>query len=89
MTNTIAQQLVKWRWLFALLSLLIVFNLASGARFLSFATDYEVWFSDDNPQYLDFSSIQKTFVKSDNVVILITPKDGEVFNHSTLALNRG
>lgn len=85
MTNIIAQQLVKWRWLFALLSLLIVFSLASGARFLSFATDYEVWFSDDNPQYLDFSSIQKTFVKSDNVVILITPKDGEVFNHSTLA----
>jgi len=85
MTNKIAQQLVKWRWLFALLSLLIVFSLASGARFLSFATDYEVWFSDDNPQYLDFSSIQKTFVKSDNVVILITPKDGEVFNHSTLA----
>jgi len=59
--------------------------MASGARFLSFATDYEVWFSDDNPQYLDFSSIQKTFVKADNVVILITPKDGEVFNQKTLA----
>ncbi len=85
MTNSIAQQLVRWRWLFALLSLLIVFSLASGAKFLSFATDYEIWFSEDNPQYLDFSSIQKTFVKSDNVVILITPKDGEVFNQQTLA----
>jgi len=59
--------------------------MASGARFLSFATDYEVWFSDDNPQYLDFSSIQKTYVKADNVVVLITPKDGEVFNQKTLA----
>ncbi len=84
MTNNIATNLVRWRWLFALLSLALVFTMASGARFLSFATDYEIWFSDDNPQYLDFSSIQKTFVKSDNVVILITPKDGEVFNQKTL-----
>jgi len=85
MNNLIAQNLVKWRWLFALLSLVLVFTMASGARFLSFATDYEIWFSDDNPQYLDFSSIQKTYVKADNVVILITPKDGEVFNQKTLA----
>ena len=84
MTKNIATNLVKWRWLLAALSLLMVFTLASGARFLSFATDYEVWFSDDNPQYLDFSAIQKTFVKADNVVILITPKDGEVFNQKTL-----
>ena len=84
MTNNIATNLVRWRWLFALLSLGLVFTLASGARFLSFATDYEIWFSNDNPQYLDFSSIQKTFVKSDNVVILITPKDGKVFNQKTL-----
>jgi len=83
--HSLASQLVKWRWLTAFLALLLVFSMASGARFLSFATDYEVWFSSDNPQYLDFSSIQKTFVKADNVVILLTPKDGEVFNQKTLA----
>jgi len=82
--TSITNNLVKWRWFFALLSLAVVFSMASGARFLSFATDYEVWFSDDNPQYLDFSSIQKTYVKADNVVVLITPKDGEVFNKKTL-----
>jgi predicted RND superfamily exporter protein len=84
-THAAANSLVKWRWLFALLSLALVLTLASGARFLSFATDYEIWFSDDNPQYLDFSSIQNTYVKSDNVVILLTPKDGEVFSNETLA----
>jgi predicted RND superfamily exporter protein len=83
--HSIANNLVRWRWLFAIMSLALVFTLASGARFLSFATDYEIWFSDDNPQYLDFSSIQNTYVKSDNVVILLTPKDGEVFSNSTLA----
>ena len=83
--HSIASNLVRWRWLFAIMSLALVFTLASGARFLSFATDYEIWFSDDNPQYLDFSSIQNTYVKSDNVVILVTPKDGEVFSNETLA----
>ncbi|MEH6448969.1 MAG: efflux RND transporter permease subunit [Oleispira sp.] len=83
--HSIASNLVRWRWLFAIMSLALVFTLASGARFLSFATDYEIWFSDDNPQYLDFSSIQNTYVKSDNVVILLTPKDGEVFSNETLA----
>jgi len=85
MTYLLAQNLVKWRWLFAFLSLLLVFTMASGVRFLSFATDYEVWFSDDNPQYLDFTSIQKTYVKADNVVVLLTPKDGNVFSRETLA----
>ncbi len=83
--HSLSNNLVRWRWLLALLSLVVVFTMASGARFLSFATDYEVWFSDDNPQYLDYSTIQKTYVKADNVVILITPKDGEVFNQQTLA----
>ncbi len=85
MIRSLSETLVRWRWLFALLSLAVVITMASGARFLSFATDYEIWFSDDNPQYLDFSSIQKTYVKADNVVVLITPKDGEVFNQKTLA----
>jgi len=85
MINSISILLVKWRWLFALLSLVIVMSLASGARWLTFATDYEVWFSDDNPQYLDFSAIQKTFVKADNVVILLTPKENGVFSPKTLA----
>jgi len=85
MINAISHNLVKWRWPLALLSLVVVFSLASGARFLSFATDYQIWFSEDNPQYLDFTAIQKTFVKSDNVVILITPKEGEVFTQETLA----
>ena len=85
MTHSIANNLVRWRWLFALASLVVVFTMASGVHFLSFATDYEIWFSADNPQYLDFSALQNTYVKADNVVILLTPKDGEVFSNETLA----
>lgn len=79
-----AQFLVRWRWLMMLLSLVIVGILASGGRFISFATDYEVWFSSDNPELRDFLALQNTYAKTDNVVFLIAPKDGKVFTGKTL-----
>ncbi len=76
--------LVRWRWIFMILSLLIVGAMASGGRFIAFATDYEVWFSEDNPQLQDFLSLQNTYDKSDSVLFLITPKQGDVFTRETL-----
>jgi len=81
----IANNLVRWRWFFALLSLVVVGLFASGASNISFATDYEVWFSKDNPQLKDFLKLQNTYDKSDNVVVLIAPKDGKVFTQKTLS----
>ena len=85
MINTIATGLVRYRWLFMLLSLVLVGTLTSGVRFMGFATDYEVWFSDDNLQLNDFKILEKTYDKSDNVLFLITPKEGDVFTQQTLA----
>jgi len=84
MMNTIAVNLVRYRWLLMLLSIMLIGTLVSGARFVGFATDYEVWFSDDNPQLKDFNILQNTYAKSDNVLFLITPKNGEVFTQKTL-----
>jgi len=84
MMYIISMNLVKWRWLLMLFSLVVVGLLMFGARYISFATDYEVWFSKDNPEFLDFLTIQDTYEKSDNVVFLITPKSGNVFTRKTL-----
>lgn len=81
---SMATGLVHWRWLLMLLSLLLVGALASGGRFINFATDYEVWFSPDNPQLQDFIALQNTYDKSDNVLFLLAPKQGGVFQRSTL-----
>jgi len=85
MMKSIATNLVRYRWLLMLFSLVFIGTLVSGARFVGFATDYEVWFSDDNPQLKDFNILQNTYAKSDNVLFLITPKDGDVFTRKTLA----
>ena len=60
--------------------------VASGARFLGFATDYRVFFSKDNPQLVAFETLQNTYTKNDNVMFAVEPKDGNVFTRETLAI---
>ncbi|MGD8560468.1 MAG: MMPL family transporter [Gammaproteobacteria bacterium] len=67
-----------------LLTLLMVAAAASGGRFLAFTTDYRVFFSDDNPQLVAFDSLEKMYTKNDNVMFIVTPKDGNVFTPDTL-----
>lgn len=75
---------IKYRWLIILVSLLLVFTAASGGRFLVFKADYRVFFSDDNPQLQAFDKIEKTYSRNDNVLFILTPKDGKVFSRETL-----
>jgi predicted RND superfamily exporter protein len=80
----IAHLLIRRRWLFVLLTMGAVLLAASGGRFISFSTDYEYWFSKDNPELQAFKKLQNTYNKSDNVIFLLAPKDGSVFTRETL-----
>lgn len=83
--NKFGHWVLKWRWLIILASLIMVFAFASGGRFLSFSSDYRIFFSSDNPQLLAFDKLEKTYSKNDNIVLIITPDDGNVFTRKTLA----
>ena len=84
-TGKAAHLLVRWRWLFVLLTIGLVITATSGVRFVGFATDYEYWFSADNPELTAFQKLQNTYNKSDNVIFLLAPEDGKVFSRETLA----
>jgi hypothetical protein len=75
---------IKYRWLIIILSFLLVFAAASGGRFLVFKADYRVFFSEDNPQLTAFEKLEKTYTRNDNVLFVLTPKDGNVFTRETL-----
>lgn len=75
---------IKYRWLIILLSFVLVLGAASGGRFLVFKSDYRVFFSGDNPQLQAFDKLEKTYSKNDNVLFVLTPKDGNVFTNETL-----
>ncbi len=75
---------VRFRWLVILITLIAVGTLASGGRFLAFTNDYRVFFSPDNPQLQAFEQLQETYTKSDNILIMIEPKSGDVFTPEAL-----
>ena len=85
MAKSYAEWLVRWRYVIILATIVLVAAAASGARFLTFKTDYRVFFSDDNPQLLAFEQLQNTYTKTDNVMFVLAPKDKTVFKPGTLA----
>lgn len=77
---------LKNRWLIMVGTLVLVALAASGGKNLSFTTNYRVFFSADNPQLLAFDALEKTYAKNDNVLIVLTPSDNNVFTPDTLAV---
>lgn len=71
-------------WLTIFLSLVVMAALSAGLPRLSFSNDYRMFFSEDNPQLQAFEALQDTYSKNDNVLYVITPKQGEVFTADTL-----
>nr|WP_305908405.1 efflux RND transporter permease subunit [Methylomarinum sp. Ch1-1]MDP4521234.1 efflux RND transporter permease subunit [Methylomarinum sp. Ch1-1] len=71
-------------WWVMLTSLLLVFGLAAGVVHLTIKSDYRVYFSDDNPQLQAFEAIQQEYNKSDNVLFVVEPVQGNVFDPQVL-----
>ena len=75
---------VRNRLLIIVLSLVCVGLLASGAGKLTFDTTYRAFFSDDNPELLAFENVEDTYVKADNVILVLAPRNGDVFTRENL-----
>jgi len=85
MIERYAAWVVRNRWLVIALSLIATIALAMGGKNLAFTNDYRAFFSKDNPQLLAFEELQEAYTKSDNVLIMLEPKDGDVFTAESLA----
>ncbi|HEX9772315.1 MAG TPA: hypothetical protein VGA44_02530, partial [Steroidobacteraceae bacterium] len=79
-----ARWLVDHRWLTLLLSVFIIGALATGAKNLQFSTDYRVYFGPDNPQLLAFDELQDVYAKNDSILMMLEPRDGDVFQPRVL-----
>jgi len=73
--TTYPQWVLRNRWFIIFFSLLFVALASSGLRYFDFKGDYRVFFSDDNPQKLAFEALENTYVKNDNVLIVLEPDD--------------
>lgn len=77
--------IIKRRWFILISSIILTLLLGSGGENLRFNNDYHVYFDGDDPQIMAFDAIEEKYVKNDNVLIAIQPKDGKVFKKETLA----
>ncbi len=76
--------ILRYRWWVILMTVTMIALAGTGAKYLKFTTDYRVYFSADNPQLQTFEAQEKTYTKSDTVLIVLTPADGNVFSQQSL-----
>ena len=81
-----SEWVIEHRVIVILLSTIVVGIAASGLRFLDFDNDYRAFFKKGNPELIAFNEVENTYTKSDNVFILIAPKEGDVFQRKVLGL---
>jgi len=68
-----------------IISILAVAALGYGGSKLTFRTDYEVFFSESNPQLMAFKQLQAAYTKNDNIMIMLEPVSADVFTPEVLA----
>ena len=76
--------IVRNRWMVLVASILICVTAASGVRHLTMNPDARVFFSEDNPHLLALEQLENTYVKAENLLFILAPRDGEVFTRQTL-----
>lgn len=79
------QFIMKYRWLVLLVSFATAIGMGSGGRFLAFSNDYRNFFGEDNPQLIAFEELENSYTKSDNLMFIVSSKDGSIFSQKNLA----
>ena len=80
-----AAWVLRNRALLVVACLILIGILGYGNTMHTIDTSYRAFFSEDNPQLLAFERIENTYVKDDNVLFVLAPKDENVFTRETLS----
>lgn len=83
--NLIGNMVVRYRWLFVLLLVCFALLSASGMRHLVFSNNSRMFFSKDNPQLQALEALERTYTKVENVLYILAPKSGNIFEKESLA----
>jgi predicted RND superfamily exporter protein len=86
-TNAFAKNwanfVIKFKWPVLLLTILLAMGLGSQGK-MEFDGDYHVFFSESNPELEAFDALQEKYTKDDNIIIVLAPKNGNVFTRNNL-----
>jgi len=87
-TDTILNRYSQWvvnnPYKALLLTAVMLAAAMVGMKNLQFKSDYREFFSNENKHLQAFDALEKMYTKNDNVMFIVTPKDGQVFTKQTL-----
>jgi predicted RND superfamily exporter protein len=79
-----ARAVIRHKWLIIVLTLVLTVLAGVGAKKLTMSGDYRIFFKEDNAQLLAFNHLQTSYSKNENVLLVLEPRDGEVFTPKNL-----
>ena len=83
-----AEFVIRFRWPVLIASIVLAMGLASQGK-MKFDGDYHVFFSETNPELEAFDALQDKYTKDDNIVIVLAPKNKNVFTRENLIAIEG
>ena len=79
-----AERVIQFRWPAIVVTLVLVAIAAAGGKFLKLSTDYRIFFDHDNPELLALESLEATYSKTDNILFMIVPDEGDATSERAL-----
>ncbi len=79
-----ARWVIRNRWWVLAAAFVATAGAGTGVSKLGLATDYRVFFSDDNPDLEAYEAVENIYTKNDNVLLVIRPNEGDVFTPRVL-----
>lgn len=76
--------ILRYRWAVLFTSLVATMLIASGVRMLSFSSEYEIYFEEDNPLLVDFQTIKKIYTDSEFLLFVLHMPKGTIFSPKVL-----
>jgi len=68
----------------AIFAILVSVLMGSGMSKITMSNDYRYFFGKENPQRLAFEKLQNVYSKDDGLIMVLTPKNQEVFTKKNL-----
>ncbi|RNC86703.1 MAG: RND family transporter [Winogradskyella sp.] len=78
-----AKFVIKRKWYVLLASIILAMGLGSQGN-MEFDGDYHVFFSKSNPELEAFDALQEKYTKDDNVILVLSPSNKNVFTKENL-----